>query len=162
MWYNLYEYKYIHVNACNFFPNICCMCVSLYINNKYTQYTHKLCKQKLLCWMRLITINHLTALIIVSASTYVLKNLLLRLKKCTFNTNKLTYFTREGRRQVVVWSRFTNLTNQDSFQWSVKLQQWETVNQMLRLFACVYSTWLTRTCSWINIFCCSCNNILVN
>ncbi len=33
------------------------------IHNKYTQYTHILCKQKLLFWMRLITINRLTTLI---------------------------------------------------------------------------------------------------
>ncbi len=30
IWYKLYEYK---------IPNICCMCVYLYIHNKYTQYT---------------------------------------------------------------------------------------------------------------------------
>ncbi len=35
--------------------------MSLYIHNKYTQYTHILCKQKLLFWMRLIAINRLTA-----------------------------------------------------------------------------------------------------
>ncbi len=40
------------------------MCVYLYIHNKYAQYIHKLCKQKLLFWMRLITINRLTALYI--------------------------------------------------------------------------------------------------
>ncbi len=34
------------------------MYVFLYIHNKYTQYTHILCKQKRLLWMRLITINH--------------------------------------------------------------------------------------------------------
>ncbi len=39
------------------------MYVYLYIHNKYTQYTHILCKQKLLFWMQLITINRLTALI---------------------------------------------------------------------------------------------------
>ncbi len=38
------------------------MCLYLYIHNKYTQHTHILCKQKCLFWMRLITINHLTAL----------------------------------------------------------------------------------------------------
>ncbi len=39
------------------------MGVYLYIHNKYTQYTHILCKQKLLFWMWLIVINRLTALI---------------------------------------------------------------------------------------------------
>ncbi len=33
----LYEYKYIH----KYFLNICCMCVYLFIHNKYTQYTHR-------------------------------------------------------------------------------------------------------------------------
>ncbi len=37
--YKLYEYKYIHVNACKYFQNIYCMCVYLYIHNKYTEYT---------------------------------------------------------------------------------------------------------------------------
>ncbi len=37
--------------------------VFIYIYNKYTQYSHTLCKQKLLLWMRLIAINRLTALI---------------------------------------------------------------------------------------------------
>ncbi len=32
---------------------------------KYTQYTHILCKQKLLFWMWLIAINRLTALIFI-------------------------------------------------------------------------------------------------
>ncbi len=41
------------------------MCFYLYIHNKYTQYTHILCKQKLLFWMRLFAINHLTALIYI-------------------------------------------------------------------------------------------------
>ncbi len=40
IWYNLYEYKYIQVNTCKYFQNIYCMCMSLYIHNKYTQYTH--------------------------------------------------------------------------------------------------------------------------
>ncbi len=43
----MYLYIYIYI----------CIC------NKYTQYTHILCKQKLSFWMRLITINHLTALV---------------------------------------------------------------------------------------------------
>ncbi len=38
--YNLCEYKYIHISACKYFLNICCICVSLNIHNKYTQYTH--------------------------------------------------------------------------------------------------------------------------
>ncbi len=37
--------------------------MDVYIHNKYTQYTHTLCKQKLLFWMQLIAINRLTALI---------------------------------------------------------------------------------------------------
>ncbi len=40
IWYNLYEYKYIYVNTCKYFQNMCCMCVSLYMHNKYTQHTH--------------------------------------------------------------------------------------------------------------------------
>ncbi len=49
-----------------FFLNIYMhVCVFIqYIHNKYTQYTHILCKQKLLFWMRLITINRLTAFIL--------------------------------------------------------------------------------------------------
>ncbi len=46
------------------------MCLYLYIHNKYTQYTHILCKQKLLFWMRLITINHLTAQIHIYIHTH--------------------------------------------------------------------------------------------
>ncbi len=38
--YKLYEYKYRHVNTCKYFQNIYCMCVYLYIHNKYTQNTH--------------------------------------------------------------------------------------------------------------------------
>ncbi len=38
--YKLYEYKHRHVNACKYFLNIYCMCVYLYIHNKYTQNTH--------------------------------------------------------------------------------------------------------------------------
>ncbi len=37
------------------------MCVFLHIHNKYTQYTHILCKQKHLFCVRLIAINRLTA-----------------------------------------------------------------------------------------------------
>ncbi len=32
--------------TCKYFQNIYCMYVYLYIHNKYTQYTHMLCKQK--------------------------------------------------------------------------------------------------------------------
>ncbi len=34
----------------------------VYLHNTYTQYTHLLSKQKLLFWMQLIVINHLTEL----------------------------------------------------------------------------------------------------
>ncbi len=41
------------------------MCIYIYIINiDSALHTHILCKQKLLFWMRLITINHLTALIL--------------------------------------------------------------------------------------------------
>ncbi len=55
--YHLYEYKYIHANTCNYFQNICCMCVSyiyiyiyiyIYTHIIYTEHTHILCEQKLL------------------------------------------------------------------------------------------------------------------
>jgi len=44
------------------------VCVFLYIQNNYTQCTTHICsimysKRKLLFWMRLIAINHLTALL---------------------------------------------------------------------------------------------------
>ncbi len=43
----IYIYIYIYVCVCvNIFLNTC-MCVHLYIHNKYTQYTHILCKHKL-------------------------------------------------------------------------------------------------------------------
>ncbi len=38
IWYKLYEYKYIHVKTCTYFQNIC-LCVYLYIQNKYTQHS---------------------------------------------------------------------------------------------------------------------------
>ncbi len=38
------------------------LCIYLYIH-KYTQYTHILCKEKPLFWMRLIVINRLTTLV---------------------------------------------------------------------------------------------------
>ncbi len=46
------------------------VCVYLYVHNKYTQCTHILSKQKPLFWMWLITINHLTELML----TYQIKN----------------------------------------------------------------------------------------
>ncbi len=47
------------------------MCVYLYIHNKYTQsvHIHISCNQKLLFWMRLIMINHLTVLIKIKIYT---------------------------------------------------------------------------------------------
>ncbi len=53
--YILYKlYKYIHVNIFKIYA----VCVCIYI---HTIHTHILCKQKLLFWMWLITINQLTA-----------------------------------------------------------------------------------------------------
>ncbi len=55
---NILIYK--HVKTCKYFPNtVYTVCVYLYIYiyiyiykiNKYTQYTHILCKQKLLFWI---------------------------------------------------------------------------------------------------------------
>ncbi len=62
----------------NIFEIYTCMYVSLYIHNKYKQYTHALCKQTLLFWMRLITINHLKALNYIHRPTYesILKHIL--------------------------------------------------------------------------------------
>ncbi len=64
----IYIYIYIYINIFNinniFSEIYTCMCVYLYIHNKYTQYTHiLLCEQKLLFWMRLIAINRLAALL---------------------------------------------------------------------------------------------------
>ncbi len=42
----------IYINLTYFVQIYTCMCVYLYIHNKYTKYTHTLCKQKLLFWMR--------------------------------------------------------------------------------------------------------------
>ncbi len=54
-------YAYIlNVYACKYFPNIYCMCLYLYIHNKYTQHTHIYYKQTLLFWVRF---NRLTALV---------------------------------------------------------------------------------------------------
>ncbi len=47
-----------------------CMCLYLYIHNKYTQYKNIYCVKKLLFWMRLITINHLTVLIFIALDYY--------------------------------------------------------------------------------------------
>ncbi len=73
---NIYVYIYIHIiyiiNKCIYYIKIkyfseiyTCMCVYLYIHNKYTQYTYiyYVNKKKRLFWMRLIAINHLTALL---------------------------------------------------------------------------------------------------
>ncbi len=43
------------------FQNVYCMCVNLYIHNKYTQNTYQLCKQNFI----LDAINHLTALVLL-------------------------------------------------------------------------------------------------
>ncbi len=46
------------------------VCAFIYrLHNTYTQYTHILCKQTLLFWMRLIVINHLTALTEIQGTT---------------------------------------------------------------------------------------------
>ncbi len=34
------KYKNINVYTCKYFLNIYCMCVYLYVHNKYTQYTY--------------------------------------------------------------------------------------------------------------------------
>ncbi len=62
----MYNINYMNINiyTCKYFQNIYCMCVHLYIHNKYTQYTHTYYVNKNLFWMRLITINNLTALIV--------------------------------------------------------------------------------------------------
>ncbi len=60
------------IYTCKHFQNICCMCVYLYIHNKYTQYTHILCKQKLLFWMRLFAINSLTPLHLILLLVHLL------------------------------------------------------------------------------------------
>ncbi len=59
----------MHVNIFKIYT----VCVYLYIKNKYTHYT--LCKQNILFWMRLIAINHLTALIIISVSISIINNI---------------------------------------------------------------------------------------
>ncbi len=38
--YILHICIYINVYTCKYFQNIYCMCVYLYIYNKYTEYTH--------------------------------------------------------------------------------------------------------------------------
>jgi len=58
------------------------MCVYLYIYNNYAWCTHiVLCKHKLVFWMRLIAINHLTALIKAKCLYYI---------KQTVNVNWIT------------------------------------------------------------------------
>ncbi len=56
--YNVY-YIYIYIHAC--------VCIYIYIYNKNTQYTHILCKQKLI----LSVINCLTALICIFKYSYL-------------------------------------------------------------------------------------------
>ncbi len=68
VWWESYSY---------YFLNIYCMCVYSYMHNKYTQYTHIYYVNKKIFWMRLITINRLTALDCCG---------------CTLNTIKQTYF----------------------------------------------------------------------
>ncbi len=56
--------KYIHLNTCKYFQKyMLYVCLYIYIINIHSTHSYILCKQKLLFWMRLITINHLTALI---------------------------------------------------------------------------------------------------
>ncbi len=74
---NLFIFDIIDMNTnilytCKYFPNICCMCVFLYIHNTYIQYsTQILCKQKLLFWMWIIVINHLTLYIYIYIYIYI-------------------------------------------------------------------------------------------
>ncbi len=49
---------YMHVNIFKIYT--VCVCIYIYINT----HIHIVCKQKKIFWMRLIAINHLTALII--------------------------------------------------------------------------------------------------
>ncbi len=53
---------YIHVNIFKIYTVYVCVFMYLYIHNKYTQCTLIYYVNKLLFWMRLITINRLTAL----------------------------------------------------------------------------------------------------
>ncbi len=43
-------YNINYINTCKYFQKYT-VCVRIYIDNKYTQYTHILCKQKRLFWM---------------------------------------------------------------------------------------------------------------
>ncbi len=52
---NIFVYKNINVYTCKYLQNIYCMCVYLYIHNKYTQHTYYVNKN-------LDAINRLTAL----------------------------------------------------------------------------------------------------
>ncbi len=72
--YTLMQYifwRYLHIFTCiyliykhNSLEYIhACMCIYIYIINIHSTHTHILCEEKLLFWMRLITINRLTALI---------------------------------------------------------------------------------------------------
>ncbi len=50
---------YIHVNIFKIYTE--CVCIYIYILNKHSTHTY-IMQQKLLFWMRLISINRLTAL----------------------------------------------------------------------------------------------------
>ncbi len=65
---NYINIKCIHVNIFKIYT----VCVYLYIHNKYTKYTHILFKQKLSFWMRLIAINHLTALKYINRHMFII------------------------------------------------------------------------------------------
>ncbi len=58
---HIYIYIYIYTQVNIFKIHTVCVCIYIYIINKHS--THILCKQKLLFWIQLIAINHLTALL---------------------------------------------------------------------------------------------------
>ncbi len=58
------------------------MCVYLYIDNKYTQYTHILCKQKLLFWRFLKRLN--VIYIYIYIHMYSQKDFFLKTRPITF------------------------------------------------------------------------------
>ncbi len=60
--YNIkYNNAHIYIQVNIFKIHTVCVCIYIYIINKHS--THILCKQKLLFWIQLIAINHLTALL---------------------------------------------------------------------------------------------------
>ncbi len=70
MFVDLYIYIYIYI----------------YIN---IHSTHILCKQKLVFWMRLIAINHLTAVIVIclyASQEILIRKLLLKIRTCSYLT----------------------------------------------------------------------------